>query len=293
MRSLRRGATTLATAAAVAGGVVLVPTAAHADPSASDWLRLRQCESSNNYKTNTGNGYYGAYQFSLGTWQSVGGSGYPSNASVGEQDARALILYRERGWQPWTCAQILGLKEDADARSGRISDIKVPVTPPPPSTIPSFTGGTRGWIYGDNNASIQTFQNEVHARGYFPAGTGQFGPLTLAMVKRLQTLNHHAATGVIDAATWTLAWKGVYSLPATAPPFPGSAPYVYGNNNANIKKFQDQMHSRSSFPAGTGQFGPLTLSMVKRLQSENGLTQTGQIDAKTWSMAWNGRYIDP
>jgi peptidoglycan hydrolase-like protein with peptidoglycan-binding domain len=82
-------------------------------------------------------------------------------------------------------------------------------------------------------------------------------------------------------------------MAATAPAFPASKPYVYGNNNSSIKKFQDQMHSRSSFPAGTGQFGPLTLTMVKRLQSENGLSQTGQIDAKTWSMAWNGRYIDP
>jgi len=292
MNAIRRVAVCVSTAVAIGSAALLAPAAAHADPSATDWLRLRQCESSNNYSINTGNGYYGAYQFNLSTWQSVGGSGLPSSASAGEQDARALILYRERGWQPWTCATILGLKEDADARSGRISDIKVPVTPPT-STVPAYTGGTRGWKYGDNNSSIKAFQNEVHARGYFPAGTGQFGPLTLAMVKRMQSLNHLTVTGVIDAKTWPMAWKGVYSLPATAPPFPSTTPYVYGNNNANIKKFQDQMHSRSSFPAGTGQFGPLTLAMVKRLQSENGLTQTGQIDAKTWAMAWNGRYIDP
>jgi len=35
----------------------------------SKWLLdLRNCESGGNYQTNTGNGYYGAYQFSIATW---------------------------------------------------------------------------------------------------------------------------------------------------------------------------------------------------------------------------------
>lgn len=37
--------------------------------SLSEWLyRLRICESGGDYQTNTGNGYYGAYQFSAATW---------------------------------------------------------------------------------------------------------------------------------------------------------------------------------------------------------------------------------
>jgi hypothetical protein len=37
--------------------------------SLADWLlKLRMCESGGNYQINTGNGYYGAYQFSLATW---------------------------------------------------------------------------------------------------------------------------------------------------------------------------------------------------------------------------------
>jgi resuscitation-promoting factor RpfB len=36
------------------------------------WLyKLRICESGGNYQDNTGNGYYGAYQFSPGTWNSL------------------------------------------------------------------------------------------------------------------------------------------------------------------------------------------------------------------------------
>jgi uncharacterized protein YabE (DUF348 family) len=40
--------------------------------SLSQWLyKLRMCESHGNYQINTGNGYYGAYQFSAGTWNSL------------------------------------------------------------------------------------------------------------------------------------------------------------------------------------------------------------------------------
>jgi uncharacterized protein YabE (DUF348 family) len=44
--------------------------------SLSQWLaKLRSCESGGNYQANTGNGYYGAYQFSAGTWSTMG-TGY-------------------------------------------------------------------------------------------------------------------------------------------------------------------------------------------------------------------------
>jgi LysM repeat protein len=67
--------------------------------------RVRMRESGGNYADNTGNGYYGAYQFSLSTWESVGGIGLPSSASPAEQDALAQKLYSERGCSPWpnTC----------------------------------------------------------------------------------------------------------------------------------------------------------------------------------------------
>lgn len=40
--------------------------------SLQTWLyKLRMCESHGNYQTNTGNGYYGAYQFSQSTWDRV------------------------------------------------------------------------------------------------------------------------------------------------------------------------------------------------------------------------------
>ena len=68
---------------------------------------VRQCESSGNYATNTGNGYYGAYQFDAGTWLSVGGdryAPYASGAPPFAQDHMAWTLWSRAGWGPWGCA---------------------------------------------------------------------------------------------------------------------------------------------------------------------------------------------
>lgn len=62
---------------------------------------IARCESGGNPSTNTGNGFYGKYQFTQSTWNSVGGSGNPAAASESEQDRRAAILYAREGAHPW------------------------------------------------------------------------------------------------------------------------------------------------------------------------------------------------
>ena len=70
--------------------------------SASPTLEaIAACESGGNPGTNTGNGFYGKYQFTLSTWQSVGGSGNPASASEAEQNKRAALLYAREGAAPW------------------------------------------------------------------------------------------------------------------------------------------------------------------------------------------------
>lgn len=79
-----------------------VPPAGTATPRAGGHLAsIRACESGGDYSANTGNGFYGAYQFDQQTWSSVGGSGSPAAASPAEQDARASKLYSQRGSSPW------------------------------------------------------------------------------------------------------------------------------------------------------------------------------------------------
>jgi uncharacterized protein YabE (DUF348 family) len=74
------------------------------------WAALAECESGGDPTINTGNGYYGLYQFSLPTWQAMGGSGLPSDASAAEQTMRAQALQQQSGWGQWpACAASLGL----------------------------------------------------------------------------------------------------------------------------------------------------------------------------------------
>jgi resuscitation-promoting factor RpfB len=77
------------------------------------WDKLAQCESGGNWATNTGNGYYGGLQFSLGTWQAYGGSGLPSSASRLTQIAIATkIRNASGGYGAWpACSQALGLPQ--------------------------------------------------------------------------------------------------------------------------------------------------------------------------------------
>jgi hypothetical protein len=71
---------------------------------------LRGCESGGNYATNTGNGYYGAYQFSLGTWRGMGYAGSAASSPAWQQDEAVLRLHARSGWSPWPgCARALGL----------------------------------------------------------------------------------------------------------------------------------------------------------------------------------------
>lgn len=76
-------------------------TASVRAPSGGTLSAIAQCESGGNPSTNTGNGFYGKYQFTQSTWQSVGGSGNPAAASEGEQDSRAAALYAREGSSPW------------------------------------------------------------------------------------------------------------------------------------------------------------------------------------------------
>ena len=148
----------------LASGMVLSGTGnvASADPTATDWLRLRQCESGNNYAINTGNGYYGAYQFDLGTWRSVGGTGYPHQAGPAEQDARALQLWRQRGWAPWVCASILGLSTPVP--TGNLEGV----------SASGLVASVSGWAY-DPGYPSRSIDVHVYVNGIGVATTANVG----------------------------------------------------------------------------------------------------------------------
>lgn len=84
------------------------------------WLGVRNCESHNNYAINTGNGFYGAYQFTISSWDWVAGligrpdliGVRPDLAAPWDQDRLAQALAFEvagGGLQHWpVCGRFYG-----------------------------------------------------------------------------------------------------------------------------------------------------------------------------------------
>ena len=75
-------------------GTSTATTTSYASSSASS--ATTQCESGGNYSTDTGNGYYGAYQFDQSTWDAYAPSGYagtnPADAPPAVQDQAAASV---------------------------------------------------------------------------------------------------------------------------------------------------------------------------------------------------------
>lgn len=101
------------TGSASAGTSATSKTAAtsyHPPPAGGVWQELRDCESGGNYQANTGNGFYGAYQFSASTWSQMGYPGRPDQEPYWMQDEAAQRLQAAGGWGQWpTCSAALGL----------------------------------------------------------------------------------------------------------------------------------------------------------------------------------------
>jgi hypothetical protein len=99
-----------AAAAAQAQAQASKAQASQPAPAGGVWAELRACESGGNYAEDTGNGYYGAYQFALSTWEGLGFSGLPSDAPPAVQDQAAEELQAAYGWGQWpACSAELGL----------------------------------------------------------------------------------------------------------------------------------------------------------------------------------------
>jgi hypothetical protein len=195
---------------------LLTTNTATADPSPATWAALRDCESDNNYTAvSSGARYYGAYQFDLSTWRSVGGTGTPNQASPTEQDYRALYLYRMRGWQPWTCATTLHLRADKDAASRRIptyADAAPIGSQTPTPATPAWPG--KVYNYGDCDPALRTWQLRMNTYGYSFEGTGCYYAKTKTAVLALQRANGIKDSGLLGPLTWRAAWQG------TPPPRP-------------------------------------------------------------------------
>lgn len=75
------------------------------------WDRLAQCEATGGWAANTGNGFYGGLQFTLGTWRAYGGIGMPNEASRDQQIAVGERVLAGQGPGAWPhCSYHAGLR---------------------------------------------------------------------------------------------------------------------------------------------------------------------------------------
>ncbi|MEV6653436.1 transglycosylase family protein [Streptomyces sp. NPDC051219] len=78
----------------------------YADPRV-DWDAIARCESSGNWRANTGNGHYGGLQFKQSSWLAAGGRKYAPRADLAtrtEQIKVAKRLAAIQGMGAWGCA---------------------------------------------------------------------------------------------------------------------------------------------------------------------------------------------
>jgi hypothetical protein len=110
---------------ALAGAVIGVPLTIAATPAANassvNWDAIAQCESGGNWNINTGNGFYGGLQFTMGTWHANGGTGSPQNASRSQQIAVAERVLATQGIHAWPVCGARGGSSGGTSTADRVS----------------------------------------------------------------------------------------------------------------------------------------------------------------------------
>jgi hypothetical protein len=223
------------TASFVAMDVAAMATSASATASDSDLAKLRACESGGNYQINTGNGYYGAYQFALATWRGLGYPGYPHLASPPTPDEAVRMLQARSGWgQGPACSRKYGLgssssddsaaaasavsasRSEARASRSRVRAVPKKVHPRvkvtvAPETPPPFVG--KPLTLADQQTfriGVHNWQARMQERGWDIEVDGYFGPQSAAIAKRFaaeKKLHHSGFPGEVDKAVWDAAWR--------------------------------------------------------------------------------------
>ncbi|WP_425248007.1 transglycosylase family protein [Streptomyces sp. NEAU-NA10] len=82
------------------------------------WDKVAACESSNDWNTDTGNGYYGGLQFTQSTWEAYGGTKYAPRADLATKDQQIAVaekVLEGQGPGAWpACSVRAGLTRGGD-----------------------------------------------------------------------------------------------------------------------------------------------------------------------------------
>jgi peptidoglycan hydrolase-like protein with peptidoglycan-binding domain len=158
-----------------------------------------------------------------------------------------------------------------------------PAPTPSPTTAPSTPSGVYAvLVQGSSGPDVALAQRVIGV-----TADGQFGPITLAALKKWQAANGVPVTGRLDAATWSkmvalgkVPARG--AKPAAAAPVSPLARYAgttvrRGSTGAAVVALQKALKITAD-----GQFGPQTDGAVRAFQSRNRLPANGIVAASTW-----------
>ena len=182
----RRAATTLASAAAVAGMGLATTTPANA--AGSVWDSVAACESGGNWSINTGNGFYGGLQFTRSTWLGFGGGQYAPRADLASKSAQIAVAQRvlaSQGPGAWpVCSRKAGLTRS----NGGASSSAAALTSSRSTTRTPIVSSA-----GIKSSDVKAIQRHV--------GLAQTGSLSTTTVKRIQRLVGAPQTGYFGPVT--------------------------------------------------------------------------------------------
>ncbi|MFI8370636.1 transglycosylase family protein [Streptomyces sp. NPDC085466] len=160
--------------ATVGGGIALPLIGAGAAEAASldVWEKVASCESSSNWRINTGNGYFGGLQFSQSTWEAYGGREFAPRADLASKDQQIAVAERVlKGQGPgaWpSCGSRAGL-----ARGGPAPD--------------ASSGGKNGGNGGSGGNDVRTAS--LPAQRALPrTEPAEAGPTTVPAVREMYTV---------------------------------------------------------------------------------------------------------
>lgn len=179
----------------------------------------------------------------------------------------------QAGYQLWAIGAGPTLWDQAGVHAPR-------VTVPIPPTVRQ----------GSQGEPAQQAQFLLSAEGYglAPAQVdGNFGPVTVAAVRRFEQAHHLAVDGVVGPAVWKALLAGA---PVAGHPFPPTL--QAGASGPIVRLLQQTLNAaRSRFGvtqpplAVDGQYGPNTVALVRAFQAWGSVIIDGIVGYRTWSVA--------
>ncbi|MET9802505.1 transglycosylase family protein [Streptomyces sp. NPDC006368] len=114
--------------------------AAHA-ASVDVWEKVAACESTNNWRINTGNGFFGGLQFTQSTWEAYGGTRYAPRADLATRDEQIAVaekVLKGQGPRAWpSCSVKAGLTRGGAAPAIAPGGSRKATPPATPTTVPT------------------------------------------------------------------------------------------------------------------------------------------------------------